>query len=84
MIPTRSLETIALAMVFLSVVAQSLRFEIRSGLTKCISEDMRSNAMTVGKFSVVNPSDPLPLDDSHKLNLRVHDHNSPTSTEDDC
>ncbi|KAI4387517.1 hypothetical protein MLD38_005344 [Melastoma candidum] len=71
MIPSRTLVTMALVVWFLSLKVQSLRFDLRSGQTKCISEDMRSNAMTVGKFSVINPSDILPLDDSHRISLRV-------------
>lgn len=73
-LPTRigaRLLSIALLVGFLPAVSHSLRFELQSGQTKCISEDMRSNSMTVGKYSVVNPLGSLPLDDSHKLSLRV-------------
>jgi len=41
------------------------------GSTKCISEDIKINAMTVGKYSVVNPSDGYPLPDSHKITVKV-------------
>ncbi|CAH1431554.1 unnamed protein product [Lactuca virosa] len=56
---------------FLSIVAQSIRFEIESGHTKCISEDIKSNSMTVGHYSVVNPNEGQPLPDSHKFTIRV-------------
>ncbi|KAL4574269.1 hypothetical protein LXL04_021097 [Taraxacum kok-saghyz] len=56
---------------FLSIVAQSIRFEIESGHTKCISEDIKSNSMTVGHYSVVNPNEGQPLPESHKFTLRV-------------
>ncbi|KAI3817367.1 hypothetical protein L1987_11157 [Smallanthus sonchifolius] len=56
---------------FLSTIAQSVRFEIESGRTKCISEDIKSNSMTVGHYSVVNPNEGHPLPESHKLTLRV-------------
>lgn len=52
-------------------VAESMRFDLKSGHTKCISEDIKSNAMTVGKYSVVNPNEGYPLPDSHKLTVRV-------------
>ncbi|KAK9707216.1 hypothetical protein RND81_07G180600 [Saponaria officinalis] len=51
--------------------SQSLRFDLQSGHTKCISEDIKSNSMTVGKYHIVNPNDGTPLPDSHKLTVRV-------------
>ncbi|XP_059648816.1 transmembrane emp24 domain-containing protein p24delta9-like [Cornus florida] len=56
---------------FLSSVARSVRFDIQSGHTKCIAEDIKSNSMTVGKYSVVNPNEGQPMPDSHKLTVRV-------------
>ncbi|KAL9225959.1 hypothetical protein vseg_001828 [Gypsophila vaccaria] len=53
-------------------VSQCLRFDLQSGHTKCISEDIKSNSMTVGKYHIVNPNDAsAPLPDSHKLTVRV-------------
>ncbi|MED6148903.1 hypothetical protein PIB30_057430 [Stylosanthes scabra] len=49
----------------------SMRFELRSGLTKCIAEDIKNNAMTVGKYSVVNPNEDHPIPDNHKLVVKV-------------
>ncbi|KAF5748963.1 transmembrane emp24 domain-containing protein p24delta9 [Tripterygium wilfordii] len=55
----------------LSITAQSLRFDLQSGQTKCISEDIKSNAMTVGKYSVVNPSEGHSMPETHRLTTRV-------------
>lgn len=52
-------------------MARSMRFDLQSGATKCITEDIKSNAMTVGKYSVVNPADSHPFPDSHKITVRV-------------
>ncbi|XP_057775053.1 transmembrane emp24 domain-containing protein p24delta7-like [Salvia miltiorrhiza] len=51
--------------------AESIRFDLESGHTKCISEDIKSNSMTVGKYQIVNPNDGHPLPDSHKITVRV-------------
>lgn len=60
----------------------SLRFDLPSGNTKCISEDVKNNALSVGKYSVINPDVTedhgvidhtlkTPLPDSHKITVRV-------------
>ncbi|KAL1569824.1 transmembrane emp24 domain-containing protein p24delta9-like [Salvia divinorum] len=51
--------------------ADSIRFDLESGHTKCISEDIKTNSMTVGKYQIVNPNDGHPLPDSHKITVRV-------------
>ncbi|KAL5722939.1 hypothetical protein ACHQM5_006395 [Ranunculus cassubicifolius] len=51
--------------------SQSLRFDLQSGHTKCIAEDIKSNAMTVGKYHVVNPNEGHPMPESHKVTVRV-------------
>uniref|UniRef100_A0A2P2NFR0 GOLD domain-containing protein n=1 Tax=Rhizophora mucronata TaxID=61149 RepID=A0A2P2NFR0_RHIMU len=56
---------------FIFTVANSMRFDLKSGRTKCISDDIKSNSMTVGKYSVVNPNEGYPLPDSHKITVRV-------------
>lgn len=56
---------------FLLGFSQSLRFDLQSGHTKCIAEDMKANAMTVGKYHVVNPNEGTPLPDTHKITVRV-------------
>ncbi|KAK4430029.1 Transmembrane emp24 domain-containing protein p24delta9 [Sesamum alatum] len=50
---------------------QSVRFDLESGHTKCISEDIKSNSMTVGKYHIVNPNEGQPFPDSHKVTVRV-------------
>lgn len=52
-------------------IANSMRFELQTGSTKCISEDIKSNAMTVGKYSVVNPNEGYPIPDSHRITVKV-------------
>ncbi|XP_061362249.1 transmembrane emp24 domain-containing protein p24delta9-like isoform X2 [Gastrolobium bilobum] len=48
-----------------------MRFELQTGHTKCISEDVKNNAMTVGKYSVVNPNEGYPIPDTHKIVVKV-------------
>lgn len=67
----RGLAILILNLGFLANIAQSIRFDLQSGHTRCISEDIKSNSMTVGKYSVVNPNEGHPLPDSHKLTVRV-------------
>ncbi|XP_022750673.1 transmembrane emp24 domain-containing protein p24delta9-like [Durio zibethinus] len=52
-------------------IGESMRFELDSGNTKCISEDIKPNAMTVGKYNIVNPNEGYSLPDTHKLTVRV-------------
>ncbi|KAJ4835390.1 hypothetical protein Tsubulata_010553 [Turnera subulata] len=56
---------------FMLTVAESMRFDLLSGNTKCISEDIKGNAMTVGKYTVVNPNEGYPVPDTHKVTVRV-------------
>ncbi|CAJ1939792.1 unnamed protein product [Sphenostylis stenocarpa] len=60
-----------LLLVLFSFSTESLRFELQSGHTKCISEDIKSNSMTVGKYLIVNPNEGQPLPDSHRVTVRV-------------
>ncbi|XP_004516568.1 transmembrane emp24 domain-containing protein p24delta9-like [Cicer arietinum] len=60
-----------LILVLFSSSIESLRFELQSGHTKCISEDIKSNSMTVGKYTVINPNEGYPLPDSHRFTVRV-------------
>ncbi|CAI9109744.1 OLC1v1009621C1 [Oldenlandia corymbosa var. corymbosa] len=50
---------------------KSIRFEVASGGKKCILEDIKTNAMTIGRFSVVNPNPGSPMPDHHKVTVRV-------------
>ncbi|KAG4958729.1 hypothetical protein AAZX31_13G046800 [Glycine max] len=65
----RSLALLSLAVM--CSVANSMRFDLQSGQTKCISEDIKTNAMSVGKYSVVNPQEGYPLPDSHRIIVKV-------------
>ncbi|XP_074580269.1 transmembrane emp24 domain-containing protein p24delta9-like [Curcuma longa] len=62
---------LAIASLLLGRPACALRFELESGHTKCVSEDIKLHAMAVGKYSVVNPSESTPLPESHKITVRV-------------
>ncbi|XP_031492042.1 transmembrane emp24 domain-containing protein p24delta9-like [Nymphaea colorata] len=62
----------ALVMVFLGIPSvQSLRFDLPSGHTKCIAEDIKINAMTVGQYNVVKNEEGASLPDHQKLTVRV-------------
>ncbi|PPD82517.1 hypothetical protein GOBAR_DD20539 [Gossypium barbadense] len=61
---------IMIGLVVETEIGESMRFELDSGKTKCIAEDIKANAMTVGKYSIVNPSEGQPFPDSHKLVVR--------------
>ncbi|KAF4396771.1 hypothetical protein F8388_004739 [Cannabis sativa] len=66
-----SLLSLLLILGILLSTSEALQFELQSGHTKCIAEDIKSNSMTVGKYSVVNPSEGHPLPDTHKITVRV-------------
>ncbi|GAB2302328.1 hypothetical protein Dimus_036342 [Dionaea muscipula] len=50
-----------------------MRFDLRSGSTKCITEDLKRESMTVGRYSVINPitDQDQPLPQSHHITARV-------------
>ncbi|VVA91259.1 unnamed protein product [Arabis nemorensis] len=62
---------VLLILSILSPVTLSMRYELLSGHTKCISEEIHANAMSVGKYSIVNPNEDHPLPASHKITVRV-------------
>ncbi|KAG0471745.1 hypothetical protein HPP92_016291 [Vanilla planifolia] len=51
--------------------SSALRFDLQSGQTRCVSEDIKLNSMTVGKYTVINPSENQPMPESHKITVRV-------------
>ncbi|XP_057547356.1 transmembrane emp24 domain-containing protein p24delta7-like [Amaranthus tricolor] len=55
----------------LFVNIESLRLEIESGSTRCISEEIKRNAMTVGTYNVISPIEDQPLPPSHRIAARV-------------
>lgn len=57
-----------------SPAARALRFDLESGHTKCISDEIKVDSMAVGKYQVVGPdhsSPDAPLPESHRISLRV-------------
>ncbi|KAF5745479.1 transmembrane emp24 domain-containing protein p24delta9-like [Tripterygium wilfordii] len=62
---------VAITLGLLSSLSQSFRFELQSGHTKCIAEDIKSNSMTVGKYHVVNPNEGQAVPENHKVTVRV-------------
>ncbi|KAG7591599.1 GOLD domain [Arabidopsis thaliana x Arabidopsis arenosa] len=62
---------VLLILSILSPGTLSIRYEIHSGHTKCISEEIHANAMTVGKYNIINPNEDHPLPSSHKVTVRV-------------
>lgn len=59
-------------LLLLSTLTQSVRFDLQSAHTKCIAEDIRADAMTVGNYKIINPNEPNhPMPDSHKITVRV-------------
>lgn len=57
--------------LIMSPVVQSMRFDLQSGTTKCITEDIKNGAMSVGKYTVISPNDAYPMPDTHKITVRV-------------
>ncbi|KAF5939385.1 hypothetical protein HYC85_023644 [Camellia sinensis] len=56
---------------FISNAVQSLRFDFQSSHSKCIAEDIKTNSMSIAKYTIVNPNDPLPFPKSHKITVRA-------------
>ncbi|KAJ4879299.1 Transmembrane emp24 domain-containing protein p24delta7 [Raphanus sativus] len=67
----RSSTITLLILSILSPATLSMRYELHSGHTKCISEEIHVNAMSVGKYSIVNPHEDHPLPASHKITVKV-------------
>ncbi|CAH8388870.1 unnamed protein product [Eruca vesicaria subsp. sativa] len=67
----RSSKIILLILSILSPATLSMRYELLSGHTKCIYEEIHANAMSVGKYHIVNPHEDHPLPDSHKITVKV-------------
>ncbi|KAE8719796.1 Transmembrane emp24 domain-containing protein p24delta9 [Hibiscus syriacus] len=67
----RSALVVVLMVWALPLLSHSLRFDMQSGETKCISEDIKRNSMTMGTYRVVNPNDDRPLGYYHLLSVKV-------------
>ncbi|CAA0822481.1 Transmembrane emp24 domain-containing protein p24delta10 [Striga hermonthica] len=50
---------------------ESIRFDIESGQSKCIAEDVTSSSMTLGKYTIIKPNEGHVLPDTHKITVRV-------------
>lgn len=80
-----SLPPLLLLVLAAALPAGALRFDLHSGHTKCISDDIKVGAMAVGKYHIVAPDDGTSslssssqqqqllqkLPDSHRISLRV-------------
>lgn len=60
-----------LVLVSSSCKVNGMRFDIKTGATKCITDDIQSNSLSVGKFAIINPHEDYPLPDSHRITVRV-------------
>ncbi|KAI3722420.1 hypothetical protein L2E82_33458 [Cichorium intybus] len=52
-------------------IVKGMRFDLKTGATKCITEDIKINAMTVGKYSVVKRVEGFSLPESDRVSVRV-------------
>ncbi|KAG9146346.1 hypothetical protein Leryth_008036 [Lithospermum erythrorhizon] len=55
----------------LSTHVESIRFEVQSGKTKCIVEEIRKNCISLGKYHIVKENEAHPLPDSHKVKVKA-------------
>ncbi|PSS35132.1 Transmembrane emp24 domain-containing protein [Actinidia chinensis var. chinensis] len=65
------LKALIVTLGLLSPTVESMRFDLKSGATKCITEDIKNNSMSVGKYSIVNPNEGYPMPDTHKITVKV-------------
>uniref|UniRef100_M8B013 Transmembrane emp24 domain-containing protein 10 n=1 Tax=Aegilops tauschii TaxID=37682 RepID=M8B013_AEGTA len=73
-LPPSTLLLLAAVLLAASPPARALRFDLESGHTKCISDEIKVDSMAVGKYSVVAPDPSYPdaqLPESHRVSLRV-------------
>ncbi|KAJ0558144.1 putative GOLD domain-containing protein [Helianthus annuus] len=71
-IPTLIIVTvIILILLTSSPLVIGMRFDLETGATKCITEDIKINAMTVGKYSIVKPVEGFPLSEYDRITVRV-------------
>jgi hypothetical protein len=70
-VPRSQLPLAILILLSGALSAGALRFDLLSGHTKCISDDIKVGAMAVGKYHIVEPEGSSQLPDSHRISLRV-------------
>ncbi|XP_076954372.1 transmembrane emp24 domain-containing protein p24delta9-like [Bidens hawaiensis] len=61
---------VTLILGFASLV-KAMRFDLETGATKCITEDIKINAMTIGKYNIVKPVEGFPLSAEDRITVRV-------------
>ncbi|XP_071735087.1 transmembrane emp24 domain-containing protein p24delta9-like [Rutidosis leptorrhynchoides] len=61
---------IILELTSTTTIVKGMRFDLKTGATKCITEDIKLNAMTVGKYSIVNSAEGL-LSEEDRVTVRV-------------
>ncbi|KAK7394467.1 hypothetical protein VNO78_14995 [Psophocarpus tetragonolobus] len=59
---------VLLAPALMCSIVHSMQFELKPDHPKCISEELKSNVITVGNYHVVNPNHDS---NSHKITVRV-------------
>ncbi|KAK7340573.1 hypothetical protein VNO77_21280 [Canavalia gladiata] len=62
---------IVIAPALMCTFVNSMQFELKQGHPKCISEDINSNAITMGNYFVVNPSHAHPVPHSRNITVTV-------------
>ncbi|CAN8265967.1 unnamed protein product [Cochlearia groenlandica] len=66
---------IMIMMVIMLKLGESMRLDMESGTTKCITDDIKLNSLTVGTYSIVNPNEETHnhhlLPPSHKISVSV-------------
>jgi p24 family protein delta-1 len=79
--PSALLLLVASALLSAPSPARALRFDLESGHTKCVSDEIKVNAMAVGKYHIVGPDPNSPdaqLPESHRISLRVSERAAPS------
>ncbi|KAL0737756.1 hypothetical protein Bca4012_013966 [Brassica carinata] len=71
-IHTTTLRWIIITMTIMLIrIGESMRLDLESGMTKCISDNIKLNYMTVGTYTVINPNEARHLPASHKIYATV-------------
>ncbi|XP_076891587.1 transmembrane emp24 domain-containing protein p24delta9-like [Bidens hawaiensis] len=69
----RSLYIIQYMFVTLGLISivnvNGMRFDIKTGATKCIMDDLKAISLSVGSYNII--SNDLPLPESHRITLRI-------------
>ncbi|XP_068642877.1 transmembrane emp24 domain-containing protein p24delta9-like [Aristolochia californica] len=71
MMSSSAFSTVFVILSLLFTTVLGLRFDLQSGHTKCITEDIKINSLSVGKYNIVGPSEEHHSPDSHKITARI-------------